>query len=92
MIVPVIVLASIVGYRGGHQVRSVFRTVRVGRADITEQVTATGTLQPVITSFVVTPLWIFVAFGISMAIGVIFGLYPARKAAQMKPIDALRFE
>ena len=42
--------------------------------------------------FVVTPLWIFVAFGISMAIGVIFGYYPARKAARMSPIDALRFE
>lgn len=50
VIVPVIVLASIVGYRWTHQVRSAFRTVRVGRADITEQVTATGTLQPVITS------------------------------------------
>jgi len=42
--------------------------------------------------FVVTPLWIFIAFGISMAIGVIFGFYPARKAARMNPIDALRFE
>jgi putative ABC transport system permease protein len=42
--------------------------------------------------FVLTPFWILVAFGISMAIGVIFGFYPARKAAQMNPIDALRFE
>jgi putative ABC transport system permease protein len=42
--------------------------------------------------FVVSPLWISVAFGISMAIGVIFGFYPARKAARMNPIDALRFE
>ena len=42
--------------------------------------------------FILTPLWILVAFGISMAIGVIFGFYPARKAAQMNPIDALRFE
>ncbi len=42
--------------------------------------------------FVLSPLWIFVAFGISMAIGVVFGFYPARKAAQMNPIDALRFE
>jgi putative ABC transport system permease protein len=32
--------------------------------------------------FVLTPFWIFVAFGISMAIGVIFGFYPARKAAR----------
>jgi putative ABC transport system permease protein len=42
--------------------------------------------------FVVSPLWITVAFGISMAIGVVFGFYPARKAARMNPIDALRFE
>jgi putative ABC transport system permease protein len=42
--------------------------------------------------FVLTPFWIFIAFGISMAIGVVFGFYPARKAAQMNPIDALRFE
>jgi putative ABC transport system permease protein len=42
--------------------------------------------------FVLTPSWIFIAFGISMAIGVVFGFYPARKAARMNPIDALRFE
>ncbi|TXT30178.1 MAG: hypothetical protein FD138_2334, partial [Planctomycetota bacterium] len=29
-------------------------------------------------------------FGISVAVGVIFGLYPARRAAAMNPIDALR--
>jgi putative ABC transport system permease protein len=42
--------------------------------------------------FVLGPFWIGVAFGVSMAIGVIFGFYPARKAALMNPIDALRFE
>jgi putative ABC transport system permease protein len=42
--------------------------------------------------FVLTPVWIFVAFGVSVAIGVVFGFYPARKAALMNPIDALRFE
>lgn len=42
--------------------------------------------------FVASPSIILLAFVFSAAIGMVFGYFPARRAAQMNPIDALRHE
>jgi len=39
-----------------------------------------------------SPSMILASLGFSMFVGVVFGVWPARTASKLKPVEALRFE
>ena len=94
-LVETIVLSTIGGFVGvaagflcGPTTASLLKGIESWFPDVWKSLPPTvHKLEPIIA-----PWSIAAAFGISVAVGIIFGLYPARRAAHMDPIEALRHE
>ena len=80
IITQFLIEAAVIGLAGG----AVGIAVGIGAAQLISQIGQVSTE--------ITLLPILGAFVFSMAIGIVFGLYPARQAARLNPIDALHHE
>ncbi len=81
-------LGVMIGFLCGPTVNAVRAGIRAFLPDVWSTLPATiHNLEPRLA-----PWSIAAAFGISVGVGVIFGIYPAQRAANMDPIEALRHE
>ena len=67
---------------------SVAQTIGTGISRLVGQVNLGGQSIPSI----VAPESIMLAFSVSAAVGLFFGIYPAMRASRLNPIEALRYE
>ena len=74
-------------------IESIFISVTGGLFGILVGIAASEFVMPLFAMPSSIPSWsIFLSFGVCVVIGVLFGYIPARKAANMDPIDAIRHE
>lgn len=69
--------------------------VLTGFGGITGIIIGIGAIYLLISRFVppvVVPSWALLSFAFSLLIGLVFGIFPAYKAANLNPIEALRYE
>ncbi|MFA6005005.1 MAG: ABC transporter permease [Patescibacteria group bacterium] len=72
---------------------SIILTFTGGIIGVVLGITVSFILSIVLSSaFVVSPISVLIAFVVSAGIGILFGWYPAKKASNLQPIEALRYE